>query len=107
MMTTWRAVVVMITLTLTGCTHWRHVPPVSLAQHQVDLRACIGVARGLVPPVAVVPAPKSVALAVSSLTFAATVVEEFQFERRLEACLTARGYQRAGFTTNIYGWTGD
>ena len=91
-------------VTLTGCTAWRHDPPVALDQHRLDLRECLGVARGWTP----IPAPgvgvSPVNTAIAGLDVAATVVGEIEFEARLSRCMGARGYRRAGLTTNIYGW---
>lgn len=95
-------------LLLSGCTHWRHAPPVPLDQHKVDLRACIGVANGR-SPLVVVPVVGTAPLtqALGGFAMAATIAEEFAFEQRLRSCMSQRGYRRAGFTTNIYGWKGE
>lgn len=92
-------------LALTGCTHWRHIPPVSYEQHRVEMRECMRFANGLGGPIVVVTdriTPFGTAL--TGLGFAANLAREMAVEERLAACMTARGYYRDGFTANRYGW---
>ncbi len=87
---------------LTGCTHYVHTPPVTLAQHRADLQACF--LGGSVPPVALVGSSAPV-VAANAASLGLSLVEDYQRDQAERRCMIERGYVIRGVTFHRYGYS--
>lgn len=87
---------------LTGCVHYVHEPPVTLAQHRIDLQACTQ--GGGIPPVALAGSSSPV-IAANAASLGVSLIEDYQRAKAEQACMADRGYLMKGLTFHRYGYS--